>query len=46
MVSEEDRVRYEKLGQAGGGERVFGGNIERWAREAMRCGKLSGKKQR
>ena len=39
-------MRREKLGQSRGRKRVFGGDIKRWARQAMWCRELGGKKER
>jgi hypothetical protein len=39
-------VRLQKLGQSGGGKRVLGGDIERWAGKTMRLRELGGEKER
>ena len=38
-------MRGKKLGKAGSRERVFGGDVERWAGEAVGCRELSGEKE-
>ncbi len=39
-------VRLQKLGHSGGGKRVLGGDIERWAGKTMRLRELGGEKER
>ena len=45
-MGKEARMRREKLGQSRGGKRVFGGDIKRWAGQAMWCRELGGKEER
>lgn len=45
-MGKEARMRRKKLGQTGRGKRVLGGDVERWAGEAVRCRELGGEKER
>lgn len=45
-MAKEARMRLKELSQTRGGKRMLSGDVERWAREAMRGRELGGKKER